>query len=58
MLVIVGYVLIIGAIMGGYLGGGGHVGVLVQPFEFVIIIGAAGRSLRCRELDARHQGRA
>jgi chemotaxis protein MotA len=41
MLVIVGYVLIIGAIMGGFLGGGGHAGVLFQPFEFIIIIGAA-----------------
>jgi chemotaxis protein MotA len=47
MLVIVGYVLIVGAIMGGFIGGGGHVGVLVQPFEFVIIIGAAIGSFVC-----------
>lgn len=47
MLVIVGYVLIVGAIMGGFLGGGGHVGVLVQPFEFVIIIGAAIGAFVC-----------
>lgn len=47
MLVIVGYVLIIGAIMGGFLGGGGHAGVLFQPFEFVIIVGAAIGSFVC-----------
>lgn len=47
MLVIVGYVLIIGAIMGGFLGGGGHPGVLFQPFEFVIIIGAAVGAFVC-----------
>lgn len=47
MLVIVGYVLIIGAIMGGFLGGGGHPGVLFQPFEFVIIIGAAIGAFVC-----------
>jgi chemotaxis protein MotA len=47
MLVIVGYVLIVGAIMGGFLGGGGHAGVLVQPFEFVIIIGAAIGAFVC-----------
>jgi chemotaxis protein MotA len=47
MLVIVGYVLIVGAIMGGFLGGGGHAGVLVQPFEFIIIIGAAVGAFVC-----------
>jgi chemotaxis protein MotA len=47
MLVIVGYVLIIGAILGGFLGGGGHAGVLFQPFEFVIIIGAAIGAFVC-----------
>jgi chemotaxis protein MotA len=47
MLVIVGYLLIVGAIMGGFLGGGGHPAVLLQPFEFVIIIGAALGAFIC-----------
>jgi chemotaxis protein MotA len=41
MFVIVGYILVIGAIMGGYLGAGGHIGILIQPFEVLIIVGAA-----------------
>ncbi|MGH8551649.1 MAG: motility-associated protein [Methylococcales bacterium] len=41
MLLILGYLIVIGAILGGYLGAGGHVGVLVQPFEVLIIVGAA-----------------
>jgi chemotaxis protein MotA len=47
MLVIVGYLLLTAAIMGGFIGGGGHVGVLIQPFEFIIIIGAALGSFIC-----------
>jgi chemotaxis protein MotA len=47
MLVIVGYVLIVGAIMGGFIGGGGHPAVLFQPFEYVIIIGAALGAFVC-----------
>jgi chemotaxis protein MotA len=47
MLVIVGYLLIVGAIMGGFIGGGGHPAVLFQPFEFVIIIGAALGAIIC-----------
>jgi chemotaxis protein MotA len=41
MLVIVGAVIVIGAIAGGYIMGGGHFGVLFQPNEFIIILGAA-----------------
>ncbi|MDD5579649.1 MAG: flagellar motor stator protein MotA [Methylobacter sp.] len=41
MLVIVGYLLVLGSVLGGFVGGGGHIGVLIQPFEVVIIIGAA-----------------
>jgi len=41
MFVIIGYILVLGSILGGYIGGGGHVGVLFQRFEFVIIIGGA-----------------
>lgn len=41
MFVIIGYVLVIGCVLGGFLGAGGHVGVLIQPFEVIIILGAA-----------------
>jgi chemotaxis protein MotA len=41
MLVIIGYVVILACLGGGFVGGGGHMGVLVQPFEFLIILGAA-----------------
>jgi chemotaxis protein MotA len=41
MLVIVGYLILIAAIMGGFIGGGGNPAVIFQPFEFIIIIGAA-----------------
>lgn len=41
MLFIVGVLIVIGCVMGGYVAAGGHVGVLWQPFEFLIIIGAA-----------------
>jgi chemotaxis protein MotA len=41
MFAIIGFVVVIGAIMGGYLMEHGKVGVLVQPAELVIIGGAA-----------------
>lgn len=41
MFVIIGYIVVVGALLGGYLGAGGHIGVLVQPFEFLIIFGGA-----------------
>ena len=41
MFVFVGFGIIIAAVMGGYIGGGGHLDVLFQPFEFIIIMGAA-----------------
>jgi len=41
MLVIVGYIIIFASVLGGYVAAGGHLHALVQPFEFVIIIGAA-----------------
>jgi len=47
MLVIVGYVVILAALGGGFVGGGGHLGVLFQPFEFIIIMGAAGGAFVC-----------
>lgn len=41
MFAIVGFVVVIASVMGGYLLNGGHLGVLWQPFEFLIILGAA-----------------
>ena len=41
MLIIVGAVIVIISVIGGYALPGGHLGVLFQPFEFMIILGAA-----------------
>jgi chemotaxis protein MotA len=41
MLVIVGSVVVLVAVVGGYALPGGHLAVLVQPFELMIIFGAA-----------------
>jgi chemotaxis protein MotA len=41
MLVIIGAVIVIGCVAGGYLMNGGHFAVLIQPNEFLIILGAA-----------------
>ena len=41
MLVIVGIAIVIVSVLGGYMGGGGHLGVIFQPFEFLIIFGSA-----------------
>lgn len=41
MLVIVGYVIIILCVFGGYAASGGSLLALLQPFEFIIIVGAA-----------------
>lgn len=41
MLFIVGIVVVLGCVMGGYMAAGGHMGVIWQPFEFLIIFGAA-----------------
>lgn len=40
MLVLLGYLVVIGSVVGGYLIVGGHLGVLYQPSEFLIIAGA------------------
>jgi len=45
MFAIIGIVVTIVSVIGGYMAGGGHLGVLFQPFEFVIILGAAVGSL-------------
>lgn len=41
MFVIIGFGVVLGCVFGGYIAGGGHMGVLWQPFEFLIILGAA-----------------
>ncbi len=41
MFVIIGYVLILGAVIGGFMLSGGHVAALIQPNELIIIGGAA-----------------
>ncbi|OON41432.1 flagellar motor stator protein MotA [Izhakiella australiensis] len=40
MLVILGYILVIGSVLGGYMMVGGHLGALYQPSELLIIGGA------------------
>jgi len=39
--IIIGMVITLGCVFGGYMAMGGHIDVLIQPFEFVIIGGAA-----------------
>jgi chemotaxis protein MotA len=41
MFFIIGMLVVIGSVLGGYLGVGGHMSVLIQPFELLIIGGAA-----------------
>jgi chemotaxis protein MotA len=41
MRLIIGIVIIISSVIGGYVAMGGHLEVLIQPFEAVIILGAA-----------------
>ncbi len=41
MFFIIGFILVFGSVAGGYVALGGHLDVLWQPFEFVIIGGAA-----------------
>ena len=39
--IIIGMVITLGCVLGGFMAMGGHIEVLVQPFEFLIIGGAA-----------------
>jgi chemotaxis protein MotA len=41
MFILVGSVIVIVSVIGGYVANGGHLAVLFQPFEVVIIVGAA-----------------
>ena len=45
MLIIVGLVIVLGSVVGGYLMAGGNLLVLNQPSEFIVIGGAAIGSL-------------
>src|SRR5262249_26334856 len=45
MLLIVGALIVVGCVVGGFLIEGGHLAVLIQPAEFIIIGGAALGSL-------------
>jgi len=41
MFVLIGIAVVVCSVIGGYVGNGGELGVLVQPFEWIIILGAA-----------------
>ena len=41
MFIIIGFVVVLGSVIGGYVANGGHLIVLFQPFEVMIIVGAA-----------------
>ena len=41
MFVFIGAGVVIVSVLGGYVAGGGEIAVLIQPFEWLIIIGAA-----------------
>jgi chemotaxis protein MotA len=41
MFAIIGFAVVVGSVIGGYMAGGGHLDVLWQPFEILIIVGAA-----------------
>nr|WP_034334000.1 flagellar motor stator protein MotA [Herbaspirillum sp. B39] len=42
MLVIIGYIVVMGSVFGGFAMAGGHLGALFQPIELLMIGGAAG----------------
>jgi chemotaxis protein MotA len=41
MFVAIGWILVIGSVIGSFIGVGGHLPVLIQPFELLCIFGAA-----------------
>lgn len=45
MLILIGYVIILLSVLGGFALAGGHLAAIVQPLEFLIIVGAAVGSL-------------
>ena len=55
MFVIIGVLVVFGAVIGGYLMEHGHLQVLVQPAELVIIAWRHGHMLIANPLGYRHQ---
>ena len=49
MLVVIGYVIVLAAVLGGYAITGGHMGALYQPAELIII---GGRARRLHQLNS------
>jgi chemotaxis protein MotA len=47
MLVIIGYVIVVGSVFGGFALAGGHLGALLQPVEILMIVGAAVGAFVC-----------
>src|SRR6187401_3093200 len=45
MIIIVGAIIVIASVLGGFVMAGGHPGALIQISEFVVICGAAGGAL-------------
>ncbi|MEW6302722.1 MAG: flagellar motor stator protein MotA [Verrucomicrobiota bacterium] len=45
MIVIIGAIIVAASVLGGFVIAGGHVGVLIQVSEFIVICGAAGGAL-------------
>lgn len=45
MIIIIGCIIVLGSVLGGFMMAGGHPGALIQVSEFVVICGAAGGSL-------------
>ncbi len=40
MMILIGYIVVVGSVLGGFMVSGGNLGVLVQPGEYIIILGA------------------
>ncbi|VUC82556.1 motility protein A [Salmonella sp. NCTC 11881] len=55
MLILLGYLVVIGTVFGGYVMTGGHLGALYQPAELVIIGGAGIGGVHCRQQREGHQ---
>lgn len=45
MFFIIGFIVVFASVIGGYMGAGGHIDVLWQPLEFLIIFGPASAPL-------------
>ena len=54
--ILIGLVVTLGCVLGGFMAMGGHIDVLIQPWEVVIICGAALRLLPRRQSDEDGEG--